>query len=150
MKTDLTKQEAAKEIIHSRYKDLAKVEWAFRTMKSKFLEMRGIFVVKEKRTRAHVFNVMLGYMLYFNLYQYWQELEITVEEGVRELSQICSIHISVDGKTECQTIPKPREMGQKLLQKADIVLPDALPSRNIKVSTRKKLVPLRKKFKKDC
>lgn len=144
LKTDLSSEDASKEIIHSRYKDLAKVEWAFRTMKSKFLEMRGIFVRKEKRTRAHVFNVMLGYMLYFNLYRHWQHLEITVEEGIEELSHVCSLHVSYDGKPEFQTIPEPREMGKKLLETAQIVLPDVIPSRNIVVATRKKLVPERK------
>lgn len=147
LKTDLSKKDASKEIIHSRYKDLAKVEWAFRTMKSKFLEMRSIFVRKEKRTRAHVFNVMLGYMLHFNLNSYWKELELTVEEGIEELSHICSLHVSYDGKPEFQTIPEPRDMGKKLLETAQVFLPDVILSRSIKVATRKKLVSERKTHK---
>lgn len=45
---------------HDRYKDLAKVERDFRTMKTTLLENRPIFVHKANRTRAHVFTTMLA------------------------------------------------------------------------------------------
>lgn len=41
IKTNLTQSQADKETVHQRYKDLAQVEWAFRTAKS-VLEMRPI------------------------------------------------------------------------------------------------------------
>jgi len=44
LKTDLKKQAASKETIHSRYQDLAQVEWAFRTSKTVQLEMRPVHV----------------------------------------------------------------------------------------------------------
>lgn len=144
IKTDLSEEAATKDIIHSRYKDLAKVEWGFRSMKSRFIEMRGIFVRKEERTRAHVFTVMLSYLLNFYLYKYWQEIEITCQEGINELSSICSLNISYTEGIDFQSIPEPRKLGKLLLEKANVTIPDAIASRNIKVATRKKLVSERK------
>src|SRR5215468_12568057 len=60
LNTDLTPQQANKEIVHDRYKDLASVEQAFRTCKTAHLEVRPIFLRREARTRAHAFVVMLA------------------------------------------------------------------------------------------
>ena len=148
LKTDLEKEFAAKDTIHSRYKDLSKIEQAFRTMKSKFIEMRGIFVRNAERTHAHVFVVMLAYSLYFHLYRYWQNIEATVEEGIDELSSICSMNVSHSDNIYCQTIPEPRQLGKLLLEGAKITLPKAIQHRNVDVVTRKKLVSERKMLKK--
>jgi len=51
-----------KDEVHSRYKDLAMVEEAFRTCNTGHLELRPIYVRKSGRTRAHVFVVMLSYL----------------------------------------------------------------------------------------
>jgi len=53
LKTDLSSTAASKELIHQRYKDLALVEWAFRTSKTVQLEMRPIYVRLASRTRGH-------------------------------------------------------------------------------------------------
>jgi transposase len=63
LKTDLTPQQAHKELVHDRYKDLASVEHAFRTCKTAHLEVRPIFLRLEARTRAHAFVVMLAYQI---------------------------------------------------------------------------------------
>jgi hypothetical protein len=46
IKTDLSDRLVSTQTIHARYKGLAEVEFAFRTMKTTFLEMPGIFVPK--------------------------------------------------------------------------------------------------------
>ena len=144
IKTDLSADIAPVHTIHSRYKDLAEVEFAFRTMKTTLLEMRGIFVRKANRTRAHVFIIMLAYMLAYQLRRIWYDIELTVEEGIRELASICSIEVITGDQLSYQTIPEPRELGKMLLSKIGINLPDAIPCRNVKVVTRKKLVSERK------
>ena len=144
LKTDIPKKEISKEEVHNRYKDLTKVEWGFRTMKTVLLEMRSIYVRKSNRTRAHVFTIMLAYMLAYKLKEYWKDVELTVEEGIAELSSICTLKVKIKNQGEQQTIPKPRKMGLLLLKKAEIILPDVLPCKNIQVVTRKKLVPERK------
>ena len=125
-------------IIHERYKDLTFVEHGFRTIKTAHLETRPYYVRKEKRTKAHVFIVMLAYKLIRYLKEKWKDLEITVEEGISELSSICSIKTSVCEK--CQIIPKTRGLTKKLLDKLEIVLPETIVDRQIIVDTNKKLV----------
>ena len=63
IKTDLKKEELEASKVHQRYKDLAFVEKAFRTMKTACLEIRPIFVRKESRTRGHVLVISLSYMI---------------------------------------------------------------------------------------
>ncbi len=123
---------------------MAEVEWAFRTMKTVMLETRGIFVRLARRTRAHVFVVMLAYMLIYQLRRCWVDIEATVEEGLKDLGDVCAIKKIRDEKTICQTIPSPRLLGRKCLQAVGVTLPDAIPCREIAVVTRKKLVSERK------
>ena len=139
IKTDLPLASASKETVHQRYKDLTQVEGAFRTMKTALLEMRGIFVRKETRTRAHVFIVMLAYLLADALKAAWQDLDITVAEGLAVLSDINTIELVFPNELRCQTIPTPRALGRKLLKRLNLTLPDAIPHRGIVIETRKKL-----------
>ena len=146
LKTDRKKEDISTEEIHDRYKSLADVEWAFRTMKTTLLEMRGIFVRKATRTKAHVFIVMLSYMMAYKLRRYWHDLEVTVEEGISELSSIHAMEVHFP-QMSYQQIPQPRSSTMLLLEKAGITLPDAIPFKGVSVLTRKKLVSERKKFK---
>ncbi len=59
--------------------------------------MRGIFVRKEGRTRAHVFIIMLAYLLAFELRRLWRDQEVTVEEGLRDLAELCATEVIVGG-----------------------------------------------------
>jgi transposase len=143
IKTDVSEAIIA-EKIHARYKDLACVERAFRTMKTVLLEMRAIYVRKAERTRAHVFVVMLAYLLVHHLQRKWRDVELTVEEGVAELAAISSLEIQVPGHARVLTIPQPRPMAQLLLDQLEITLPKVLPKKNAVVATKKKLVSERK------
>ena len=143
IKTNLSATDVSKETIHDRYKSLAEVEWAFRTMKTILLHIRSIYVRKANRTRAHVFSVTLAYMIAFELRRLWQDIEITIEEGIGELCTLCATEVVI-GSLSVQTIPRPRENVQMLLEKADITLPDAIPSKKAPVFTRKKLVEERR------
>lgn len=144
IKTDLPPDLASPETAHARYKGLAEVEYAFRTMKTTLLEMRGIFVRKAAPTRAHVFVLMLADLLAYQLRRLWHDVELTVEEGIVELASICAIELLLPNQISCQVIPEPRPLGQRLLEKAGITLPDAIPHAGITVVTRKKLVSQRK------
>jgi len=142
IKTDLSTKVATAETVHDRYKDLAQVERAFRTFKSG-LEVRPAFVRKEESTRGHVFVVMLAYLLERELYNYWRRLEVTVEEGIDELSSLRGVEIRI-GQGTCQSVPEPTGLNKHLLDAAHINLPSVLPSRKVHVATRKKLVSERK------
>ncbi len=143
IKTNLSAADVSKDTIHDRYKSLAEVEWAFRTMKTTLLHLRGIYVRKANRTRAHVFSMMLAYMIAYELRRLWREIEVTIEEGIEELSSLCATEVVI-GNLSIQTIPRPRQIGKMLLEKADITLPDAIPCKKAVVFTRKKLTEERR------
>jgi len=145
IKTDLSVGTASKQTVHDRYKSLAEVEWAFRTMKTTLLHLRGIFVRKANRTRVHVFTIMLAYLIAYHLRRLWQNVEVTIEEGVWELSSLCATEVII-GDVHVQTIPAPRERGELLLKRANVTLPDAIPCRKVNVFTRKKLVEERRSY----
>jgi len=144
LKTDLSKQYANKETIHARYKDLSLVEWAFRTSKTVELEMRPLFVRLESRTRGHAFVVMLAYRIVNELAKRWAGIDLTVQEGISELSQLCATEMHVNGEPQCNKIPEPRESIANLLSAAKVKLPEVLPCKGTKVATRKKLTENRK------
>jgi len=56
------------------YKQLARVENAFRTLKSIDLEIRPIYHYREDRVRAHVLLAMLAYYVEWHLREAWAEL----------------------------------------------------------------------------
>jgi transposase len=145
LKTDVTKSEASKETIHDRYKDLALVEWAFRTSKTVALEMRPVYVRRESRTRGHALVVMLAYLIVQELGKRWRDIDVTVEEGIKELTTLCATEIVVKGKPHCNKIPEPRPSVKTLLKKAKVLLPQVLPCRRVTVATRKKLTQNRKR-----
>jgi len=144
LKTDLHKEEASKETIHDRYKDLSSVEWAFRMSKTVELEMRPIHVRLATRTRGHVFIVMLAYRIVQELAIRWSSINLTVEDGIKELSTLCATDMLVKGDPRCSKIPWPRESVRELLKSAKVTLPEIIPCRGIRVATRKKLTSNRK------
>jgi transposase len=144
IKTDLPKAVADKEVVHDRYKDLALIERAFRTCKTGHLEVRPVYVRTDEHTRAHAFVVMLAYMIERELRRKWVKLDITVEEGIKCLKELCSMKMIVNGKTTCQVIPEPREDIRLLLAAAEVKIPEALPWREHIVATKVKL-PTRRK-----
>jgi transposase len=139
LKTDLNKKAASKETIHSRYKDLAQVEWAFRTSKTVQLEMRPVNVRLASRTRGHVFVVMLAYQIVQELANRWNEINLTVAEGIHELTTLCATEMLVNNEPRCNKIPQPRSSVKELLKAASVRLPDVLPCKGTRVATRKKL-----------
>jgi len=74
LRTSLSAQALdAPDVVRS-YKELAKVERAFRTMKSDDLQIRPIHHRLEERVRAHVFLCMLAYYLEWHLRKAWATL----------------------------------------------------------------------------
>jgi len=138
IKTDLSKEEISAELVHDRYKDLAKVEWAFRTAKTTHLEIRPLYVIKEKSTRGHILICMLAYIIEQELRKAWNKLDVTPEEGLKRLRTLCTTEIKIKNIT-LNKITKPNKQTDILLKNLQISLPKALPKRKINVDTRKKL-----------
>ncbi|MGO9613496.1 MAG: IS1634 family transposase [Dissulfurispiraceae bacterium] len=139
LKTDLSEAAATKETIHNRYKDLTLVESAFRTSKTVELELRPIHVRLATRTRGHAFVVMVAYRIVKELSLRWQNMNLTVKEGLNELATLCATKLLVDGAVQINDIPVPRKSVKELLEAANIRLPKSLPCNGIHVTTKKKL-----------
>jgi hypothetical protein len=139
IKTDLPASVASPQVIHDRYKDLTQVEQAFRTCKTAHLELRPINVRTAEHTRGHVLVVMLAYLIRRELSRAWTSLDVTVEEGLHQLQNLCSTEVRVEGAGSCLRIPAPNPTTAALLQALKIRLPDVLPHNDVPVVTRKKL-----------
>jgi hypothetical protein len=139
LKTDLTPAQAPKETVHDRYKDLASVEYAFRTCKTGHLEVRPIFLRLASRTRAHAFVVMLAYQIICYLASCWSAFDVTVEEGLQALTTLCLVEVAPPNAPSYHCIPTPRASVAQLLHSADIKLPKAFALSGTRVSTKKKL-----------
>ena len=144
LKTDLPSEAANAEILHDRYKDLAKVEQGFRTMKTDHLKVRPIFVRTEANTRGHVLVVMLAYLIVRELRQAWAKLDLKVEEGLDILKGLSAVEMKIKGGGSCLRIPKPDRETERLLEALGVKLPAVWPKASAIVDTRKKL-PLRRK-----
>lgn len=139
LKTDLTTAQADKETVHSRYKDLALVEQAFRISKTVELEMRPIHVRCEASTRGHALVVMLAYILVRELARRWTDLDLTVQEGIDRLSTLCVTEIIGGGKAQCGSVPQPRPDVAELIARSGIPIPAVIHIHRPKVATKKKL-----------
>jgi hypothetical protein len=144
IKTDLPATAASKQVVHDRYKDLTDVEMAFRTSKTTHLEMRPIYVRTEEHTRGHVLVVMLAYLIRRELSKAWTGLNVTVEEGLAQLTTLCSMEVKVEGGASCLRIPTPREESSALLKAASVRAPEVLPHLETRVVTRRSLPSRRK------
>ena len=143
LKTDLPK-DVSKETVHKRYKDLYQVEEAFKLSKTEFLEMRPWYVCTKESTKGHALVVMLSYLLVKKLKELWSKLDMTVEEGINELSLISVIEANIVGGGACNTIPAPNKKALALLKAANVTLPELLPNLGINVVSRKPLSKSRK------
>lgn len=143
LKSNVPKDVDAK-TIHDRYKDLSKVEYAFKQCKTEMLEMRPWYVRLERNTRGHALIVMLAYSIIRYLEEAWREYNVTVREGLERLALICSQEVHVGGSKSCHMIPRPDGINEKLLTSLDITLPKVLPNFGVSVGTRKKLQKERK------
>ena len=149
LKTDLTAERANKETVHARYKDLIWVETAFRFSKTAALELRPVFVRKEDSTRAHVFIVMLAYWMHRHLYFCWENLDTTVQEGLRALDSLCTVEYHLNGSLVYSEIPTPREDLARLLETAKVEIPKTLSVPPSRVSTTEKLNKARQRHKRE-
>ena len=150
VETDLKTAAADAQTIHDRYKDLALVERDFRTLKTGHLEIRPWFVCTADNTQAHALTAMLALKVRRHLEQAWRSLEVTVEEGLRQLEQLCVMELvhSGSGKVVARQVPEPSARQQQLLQALKLVLPATVPEAQVTVGTRKKINHVRKPLEK--
>lgn len=136
--TDLPAEVASAQQAHAYYKDLSKVERAFRESKTGHLELRPIHVRTEQSTRGHVFVVMLAYLLRRELERAWDKIDVTMEEGINALTTLSSVKMIVAGKVEIERIPTATGLCGELLKALNIELPEVIVRSKLNVSTKVK------------
>jgi len=120
LKTDVPIEELDKEKAHDRYKDLAKVESAFRMMKTGLEELRPVYVRKAKRTRGHVFVVMLAYMIIKEIMDKVKELGYSKKFIFETLDKIQYTEYEYAGK-KLKVLPKKLLISQEeILKKLEL------------------------------
>ena len=123
IKTDLKKTELETSKVHQRYKDLAFVEKAFRTMKTSCLEIRPIFVRKESRTRGHVFVTFLSYIITQHFWEIIKDLNISLDLAWETVNHLQTSILKVNNKPVLR-IPTPSKKCQEILDALGIKRPD--------------------------
>ena len=74
IKTNADKDIMDKEAVVQSYRNLQKVEQAFRNLKTVMLELRPVYHKSDERIKAHIFLVMLAYYLQWHMMQKLQSL----------------------------------------------------------------------------
>lgn len=144
--TDLSASQASAQTVHDRYKDLAQVERDFRVLKTGHLNFRPWYVCKEENTQAHALTAMLALKVRRHLEKAWWPLEVTVEEGLDQLAQLCVLEL-VHPQTQAvvtRQVPRPSAHQQRLLDALKLTLPSTVPLAKVAVGTRKKINKERK------
>jgi len=139
VKTDLQMKTIAAKDVHDRYKDLSKVERAFKFMKTEFLEIRPIFVRLGKRTRGHVFACMLSYKILLEMRRKLSDefildkegrLEITEENVIEALSRITLLYYKTVRGEFIPDIAQPDQIQKRILGALDVILPVFMSKKN--------------------
>jgi transposase len=146
VETDVPAAQASAQIIHDRYCALEEVERDFRTLKTGHLEWRPWFVVTEENTQAHALTSMLALKVRRYLERAWWKLEVTVEEGLRALEELCVMELvhPESGEVIARQVPQPNQRQEQLLDALGFHLPSMAPVAHVQVGTRKKIHQERK------
>ncbi len=100
---------------------------------------------KKDKTIGYALVVMFALMIRRYLEEAWAYMDITVKEAIKCLTLIVTQTIQIKNKPLLQMIPKPNQINENLLNALHMKLPKMLPSKGVKVATRKKLFDRRKK-----
>jgi len=119
--TDTTKH--TKEDIHKAYKTLIKVENAFKTLKTEFLEIRPLYLRTDSRIKGHIFVSMLAYNITLKLKGYIKICEFDFKDTIEELNDISTVKVELTKKITATYIPTVGEDLQKLFDMMKFTLP---------------------------
>jgi len=132
IKTNVDKDRIDKNSTVAGYRNLQKVEQAFKNMKTVMLELRPIYHKTDKRVEAHIFIVMLAYYLQWHAMQKLKPLFDndgsgkdriwTFETVVERLKHISKVENLIDGIVIKTNISKPQKDQQCILDLLDIKL----------------------------
>ena len=125
IKTTADTDTLSKDEVVNCYRDLQKVEQAFKNMKTVMLELRPIYHKSDERIESHIFLVMLSYYLQWHAMQklkplfeadgQGQEKRWTFEGTIERLKSIRKTDCLIKGVTVKTEITKPDEEQAQIL-----------------------------------
>jgi len=121
---DPTKE--SKEDIHKAYKTLIKVENAFKTLKTEFLEIRPLYLRTDERIKGHIFLSMLSYNIVLQLKGYIKTAELDFKTVVRELKMVKTNINTLHNSIVFENIPGVNETLEKLFTHMGFTLPNRI------------------------
>jgi len=121
---DTTKD--TKEDIHKAYKTLIKVENAFKTLKTEFLEIRPLYLRTDERIKGHIFLSMLSYNIVLKLRGYTKAIELDFKSIVRELKMVKTNINTLHKLIVFESIPGVNKQLEKLFTYMEFKLPSRI------------------------
>jgi len=115
-----------KEDIHKAYKTLIKVENAFKTLKTEFLEIRPLYLKTDERIQGHIFLSMLSYNIVLKLKGYIKSVELDFKSIVRELKMVKTNINTFQNSIVFENIPGVNEKLEKLFTHMGFKLPSRI------------------------
>jgi transposase len=94
-------------------------------MKTTHLEVRPVYHIKEDRTKAHVFIVMLALRLLNEFLKKVEDLEESSDELISALNEVVCIDEVIAG-VKITRVVQPVGLAEKILKTIEIKLPDVL------------------------
>lgn len=116
-------QKDSKEDIHKAYKTLIKVENAFKTLKTEYLEIRPLYLRTDSRIKGHIFVSMLAYNIVLKLRGYISDVELDFKSTIRQLIKISTVVNTINKAIVFETIPSVNETLKKLFTHMKFKLP---------------------------
>jgi len=116
----------SKEDIHKAYKTLIKVENAFKTLKTDFLEIRPLYIKSDKRLKGHIALSMLSYNTALELKNYVKLAKLDFKSTIRELSIVQTVVNTINKSISYETIPNVSQNLKNLFNIIGVNLPNKL------------------------
>jgi len=127
IKTSLTDREKnSKEVIHQNYKNLIKVENAFKTLKTEYLEMRPLYLKTDKRIIGHIVLSMLSYNVVLRLKGYIKQAGLDFKSVMRQLANVKTVKNRLNDYLSFEYLPKVDPTLQRLFDLMKLKLPTKL------------------------
>jgi len=127
IKTSLTDtSKDTKEDIHKAYKTLIKVENAFKTLKTEFLEIRPLYLKTDKRIKGHVALSMIAYNITLKLKSYIDLANLDFKSTIRKLTAVKTVVNKISDILTFETIPEICNDLKVLLDKMGLKLPNRI------------------------
>ena len=133
IRTDAPAETLDKDEVVQGYKNLQKVEQAFRNLKTVSLELRPMYHKTDERLKSHIFISTLAYYIQWNAIQRlkplfeqdakFKEKRWTFEMIVERLKSIRMTEVLIDGTLIKTELSQPDKEQQKILDLLGVKLP---------------------------